>query len=138
MRPFEKWQQRLYSRAPLVGKLLRRQAVKALAQDGSPEAVKALTEVITHRDDEHLGFIALGALQQLAAQNSIEAQEALCRLVIDYDHTLAREVTITAQYAPCNLQQRALFYFLTEQWDRYEELDFDHTFLRRVYKSHCR
>jgi hypothetical protein len=59
MKQFEKWQQRLYSRAPLVGKLLRRKAVKALVQDGSPTAVKALTEGVTRRDDAHLGFIAL-------------------------------------------------------------------------------
>jgi hypothetical protein len=31
--------------------------------------------------------------------------------------------------------QRALFYFLTGQWEQYESLDFDHTLLRMVYEA---
>jgi hypothetical protein len=47
---------------------------------------------------------------------------------------MAREVARAAQYAPQEPQQRALFYFLTEQWDKYETLDFDQTLLRTAYE----
>jgi hypothetical protein len=62
-----------------------------------------------------------------------ESQEALCRIAIERDNELARAVAVSAGYAPREPLQRAVFYFLTEQWSKYEELDFDQSLLRSVH-----
>jgi hypothetical protein len=69
---------------------------------------------------------ALGELEE-------ETQQALCRLVVERDYPLAQEVAIAAGYTPQDEQQRALFFFMTEQWERYDGLDFDRQLLRAAY-----
>ena len=133
-RQLEKYQRRLYNRIPLIGGWLRRRAAQTLAQDSSPGAVQALAEAVTRSDDKGMRRIALEALQQLADRGSTEVQEALCSLVIKHDHPIAREIAVAAQYAPRDPRQRALFYFLTEQWEKYESLDFDQALLRATYE----
>ena len=64
-----------------------------------------------------------------------EAREAVCRLVIEKDHPIAQEAAIQGKYAPSDEYQRALFFFLTEQWDLYEDLDFDQRMLRTTYDA---
>ena len=125
----------LYSKMPLVGAGQRRKAAETLAQDGSPEAVRLLAEAITRSDDEQVYKIAIAALRQLAKQGSLEAQQELCRLVIEYNHPTAREIVLSEQYAPQGPNQQALFYFLTEQWEKYEQLDFDRSWLKVIYET---
>jgi HEAT repeat protein len=64
-----------------------------------------------------------------------EAREALCRFLIDQDHAIAREAALQGQYAPRDEYQRALFFFLTEQWERYDVLDFNRHLLSSLYAS---
>lgn len=66
---------------------------------------------------------------------NVDAREAVCRLVIERNARFAREAAVEAQYAPRDEYRRALFFFLTEQGDRYETLDFDRRFLRAAYES---
>ncbi|BAU65778.1 hypothetical protein STA3757_31690 [Stanieria sp. NIES-3757] len=61
-------------------------------------------------------------------------QDALCCLAIEQNHQLALEIALASQYAPREPSQRALFYFLTEQWDKYESLDFEHTYLQAAFE----
>ena len=211
-----KYQRQLYSRMPLIGGWLRRRAAQTLAQDSSPEAVRALAEAVTRSNDERVRGIALERIRHIDTQpcinavcavwaatrhpdltalltergwvasappdvkvlsalktkrlewvtegdadvveplaracedgdptiaeqarlalrqlKNLDAHEALCRLVIEYNHPLAREIAVTAQYAPRAPHQRALFYFLTGQWDKYESLDFDQTMLGTAYE----
>jgi WD40 repeat protein len=63
------------------------------------------------------------------------AQDELCRWVIDRDHPNAREIALEAGYTPLDPQRRALFFLLTDQWERYEALDFDASLLRAVYET---
>src|SRR5262249_28359117 len=67
--------------------------------------------------------------------NNSEAREALCRFLIDQDHAIAREAALQGQYAPRDEYQRALFFFLTEQWERYDALDFNRHLLSSIYAS---
>ncbi len=133
-RGLERYRRRLYSRVPVIGERLRRGAAGVLARDGTPGAVRMLAEAVTRSDDGRVRGIALNALRRLASRGCVEAREALCRLVIVRDHPWARKVALAAQYAPLDPHQRALFYFLTGQWDRYERLDFDQTLLRVAYQ----
>lgn len=63
------------------------------------------------------------------------AREALCDFVIDVDHPAAREIALEAGYLPDDAARRALFLFLTEQWARYDALDFDQRLLRAAYEG---
>lgn len=116
-----------------------------------PPEVKVLTALKVGRMDEATGgderfvepllaacedadpIIAARARQALLGLQEEEAREALCRLVIVRDDPRAREVALEADYYPEDEQQRALFFFLTEQWERYEGLDFDQRLLRTAY-----
>ncbi|MEW6138048.1 MAG: hypothetical protein AB1733_07425 [Thermodesulfobacteriota bacterium] len=63
-----------------------------------------------------------------------ENKDALCRVLIEHGLPLAQEVAIAHGCVPKEIRYRALFYFLTEQWDQYESLDFDMSFLSELYE----
>jgi WD40 repeat protein len=125
----------LDSRLPLIGSWLRRRALNELTQDGSAEAVQTLAGAVWRGPDPEGRAAALDALRQLARQDNRAAQEALCRFVIHHDHGPTRAEVLAAGYLPQEESQRALFYFLTGQWEEYEGLDFDHSLLRAVYEA---
>ncbi|MGH9855887.1 MAG: WD40 repeat domain-containing protein, partial [Blastocatellia bacterium] len=135
MRLLKKCRQQLHNATPLLGWWLRRRAIKMLARDGSLESIWMLEEAASGDSDEHTQVKIVAALRQLTAKGNIEAQEALCRLVIFHDLLPAQEAALAEQSAPCDASQRALFYFLTGQWEKYESLDFDHSFLRMAYET---
>ncbi len=108
---------------------LKNEKLEAITKDGV-EVVELLLQASKDNDPD-ISDRSILALQQL--KNS-EAQEFLCRLAIEQDHQIARHVTVAAQYIPRDPNQRALFYFLTEQWEKYEGLDFEHTMLETAYK----
>ncbi|MBN2005064.1 MAG: hypothetical protein JXA21_17020 [Anaerolineae bacterium] len=64
-----------------------------------------------------------------------ESHEALCRELIEKDIPLARAIVIEKGIAPEDRAARALFFFLTGQWDRYESLDFDRRLLCVAYAA---
>jgi len=97
--------------------------------------VNTLTEILIHSADSKVHRSIIRILTKIAEEGRLEAQEALCRLVIEYHHPLAREIVLAAQYAPRDPLQRALLYILTAQWDKYEQLDFDHHLLRTAYNA---
>lgn len=243
------YRRRLYSRAPLLGGLLRRRAASTLAQDGSDEAVEVLAEAILNSSDSRVREIALQGLLQndsmvatraladVAAQSGAEivsgaalsalrmrirgpraraiaevwaatrhtdlaallvehkwiapspldltvltalkvgqvdivesgtaqiveplmqacqdgdpeiseraywalrnlrdegAQDALCRFYIEHDSVIAHDAVLDAGYALRDEQQRAVFLFLSAQWERYDLLDYDRRFLRTAYAT---
>ncbi len=91
--------------------------------------IKSLVEAC-HDADEEIRFNAAKCLRHLHHQ---KAREALCQYSIEHDDPVVHEIVKAAQYAPRNPAQRALFYFLTEQWDKYEHLDFDQRLLKTLY-----
>jgi len=46
-----------------------------------------------------------------------------------------REMVVRAGYAPADEGKRAVFFFVTEQWERYEGLDFDGRLLAAAYET---
>src|SRR5258708_17919098 len=61
---------RLQNRWPLFGAWVRRSAIRALADDGSAEAIHTLTDGIMHSPHELLQADALPALWKLAHQQN--------------------------------------------------------------------
>jgi hypothetical protein len=96
---------------------------------GGEEVVEPLVQACADRDPD----IGARARQALPHLENEDAQEAFCRLLVERDHPVAREAAIVAGYLPRDEQQRALFLFLTEQWERYDDLDFDRQLLRAAY-----
>jgi hypothetical protein len=97
---------------------------------GQAEVVEPLVQACDDADPT----IAGRARQALPNLRSKAAQEALCRLLIERDHPAAQEAALAAGYVPEDEHQRALFLFLTEQWERYDGLDFDRQLLRTSYE----
>ncbi|MEI6044823.1 MAG: DUF1257 domain-containing protein [Chloroflexota bacterium] len=79
--------------------------------------------------------IATAARQTLTQLKKPAAQQALCNLVIEQGLSLAQQIALEAGYVPSEVYRRVLFFFLTEQWERYETLDFDHSLLRAAYET---
>ena len=63
---------------------------------GGAEIVEPLLKAFSDADSENTN----GASQCAIALKKLEAQEMLCRLVIEQDNQIARQVAINAQYAP--------------------------------------
>jgi len=134
-RQLEKYRQQLRSQMPLIGGWLKDQALKTLVEDGSAPAIRLLEDAALDGAEQTLRAAALEALEQLAKDSNVPAREALCRMVLHHDHAAAREIVLAARYVPHDESYRALFYFLTDQWNAYEQLDFDHQLLRTVYET---
>jgi WD40 repeat protein len=133
-RDLERCRRRLSSRWPLLGGWLRRRAATALARDGSPAAVGLLADAVL-QGDVGLRELALGALARRAGEGCGEAREALCRLAVHHADAGACAAALAGGHAPREPGPRALFYFLTAQWERYEALDFDRGLLRAAYRA---
>src|SRR5262245_45803175 len=115
----EKYRQQLRNRPAMFGGWLQNHALKALAEDDSAEAMRALAEAVSEADDGVLAATALELLRERAADGNVAAREALCRLVIHHDDPHARKIVLAAGYVPHEESNRALFYFLTERWEEY-------------------
>jgi hypothetical protein len=102
-----------------------------LAEKARPDGVPVLLEACADADAE----IQTRARSALRALRASEAQEALCRAVIEQDQPLAKQICFECGYLPAQPEQRALFLFITEQWDKYESLDFDQRLLNAVYET---
>lgn len=98
---------------------------------GRAGVVEPLVQAAEDRDAELAGR----AKQMLPQLCEPAAQEALCRLVIERERPVAAEAAAAVGFAPHDPGQRALFFFLTEQWERYDNLDFDRRLLRVVYQG---
>lgn len=98
--------------------------------NGSEEIVEPLLNAFQDKDSE----VANRASECAVSLKNLEVQEKLCRLVIEKDNQIASQVAIEAQYAPQEPKDRALFYLLTEQWDKYENLDFNQALLQKAHE----
>src|SRR5262249_12957170 len=126
----EKIERRIESRALLIGPWLRRRAIRELARQGTPRACRMLARTVAYNADHDTRHQAFVCLRDLARMGKKPAREAMCRLVINSDYGPAREEVLAGGYQPEEEIHRALFFFMTGQWEAYEALDFDHHMLR--------
>lgn len=102
-----------------------------LIRNGAADVV----EPLVYACDEFDADISSRARQLLTQLSHKEAKEALCRFVIEHENPTALEAALTTGYLPRDPTQRALFLFVTEQWEQYETLDFDHSLLSSAHRS---
>jgi hypothetical protein len=79
--------------------------------------------------------VARTAKKLLGELTKKDAQQAVCRAVIEQDLPFVTAAALKAGYLPNTAPEKALFYFVTEQWDKYEGLDFDHRLLKTAYAT---
>lgn len=79
--------------------------------------------------------IAAGAWTLLRTLSDPLAREAVCHLFLEQNDEQARAIAVEAGYLPRDEGRRALFLFLTEQWERYEVLDFDRRLLTAAHEA---
>jgi WD40 repeat protein len=101
------------------------------AEKVDPRGLPYLFEAANDPDE----IIRGNASKALADLKDPETRESLCLLVIDKDDPRAREIAIANGYTPKTPELRALFYFLTRQWQAYDGLDFDQGMMRAIFEA---
>jgi len=109
------------------------QIIQAI-QEGTFESLHNLVLYYSKYQD-HERSLLFSLLERMAEQGSRPAQDAICELFIEMEDTHAREVARDKAYAPQDNIQRALFYFLSDQWSEYETLDFNSALLCSAYET---
>lgn len=107
------------------------QNIEKLVQrfDLKPDEVEhALQEISDFGED------ADDYLQELKNLHNPQTIEMLCQFALDTRYPIARQIVLQAGYAPRGLHRRAIFYYLTEQWPKYEELDPHRELLSKAYE----
>lgn len=64
-----------------------------------------------------------------------ELQEEVCRLCSEEKNQKALQIANQAGYAPQDPSQAALFYYMTEQWEKYTKIDPQQKLLENIYYS---
>ena len=110
-------------------------ALKSERLDKIPEGGAVLFTLLLQASKDKDATIAAQAQLALQQLKHPEARETLCQLLIEQDEPIALKAAIASGYTPHKPSQRALFYFLTEQWDEYNALDFERTLLETAYRT---
>lgn len=108
-------------------------ALKLGKLDILTDAGSEIIEPLLQADQDPDSVISQNAREALQKLKNPAAQEELCRLVLEKQDETAQKIAVAAGYTPDNPQAQALFYFLTEQWDKYVSSDPEQTFLEQAY-----
>jgi WD40 repeat protein len=98
---------------------------------GKANIVEPLVEACSDTDP----VIAERAWQVIRRLEDEESKEAMCRMALEQGNPVAYDVVIEAEYLPQDERLRALFFFMSEQWERYDLLDFERHLLRMAYAA---
>lgn len=74
-------------------------------------------------------------LQLLEKITDKSVQEEVCRQIMQRNHSSAQKVAVEQGWLPLELPERALFFLLTEQWAKYDRLDFDQRLVQGIYQN---
>jgi WD40 repeat protein len=142
----ESWAQ---ERSPLLTEILLKSGYIA----SEPAALKVLTALKNRRSEKIPEYGEEAIVPLLKATDDADREivdaalnllretadpgwrESVCNVFINTDYPFAREAVIAAGYEPKDVDKRAIFYFLTDQYERYEGMDFDHSMLRTAYET---
>lgn len=102
-----------------------------LAKNCPPNWIPDLLRVC-HDSDPQIREQAITAASTL---NQADAQSALCELFITTNDSLLTQILQKAHYLPQDIEKRVLIFFLSMQWQCYEELDFDQQIMRTIYRA---
>lgn len=117
--------------------------VSATLPGSSPAGVERLVERYpAFRDDERRlaldRLAALAAAGEEAGPAAEAAAQAVPLIFVEHEDPQARQIARQHNLRPRDPRQRALFFFLAEDWPAYRDLDFDHSLLVASYESGSR
>lgn len=126
-------QARCKARSPLKVRLLVALLTGQVttAQETGPRGVPILFDAALDPNPN----IRQNAEKALANLSDPNTREALCMRVVDEEDARAREIALANGYVPHAPEKRALFTFLTGQWQAYDDLDFDQSMMRAIYEA---
>ena len=120
---------RLLATAPQIGMGNWARIASALEQsENLPGLVDAYPSFTTEERQ-----LILACLEDLAQEGSQPARETISRLFIYHDNSTARQLALSNGYLPEDPEQRALFFFLAEDWKAYDTLDFNQSLIANAY-----
>jgi len=125
--------QGLYSRLPVLGPARRAAAIRALAAEGTATAIDRLIEAAVSHPEPADRKGCFDALAALGRDGNPLARDAILSLAVQRDYAAAIDLALAEDWVPRDPRQRALFFFVTAQWPRYDDADFDHTLIRSAY-----
>jgi WD40 repeat protein len=129
----ESVRERILARAADAGWESWAEVVSGLAS-GQPEPLVALISRFDGLAERERALLIDG-LRRLAKAANPAAQSALAEICMASEDPRACAAVLENGYAPQDPTRRALFYFLTGQWDLYERLDFNHTLITAAFES---
>jgi WD40 repeat protein len=86
----------------------------AAMNDKDPQIVKSANHSLTHLKDKSI-------------------IDSLCKRWIENSSKLLENIIREGGYEPEEASDKALFYFLMDEWQKYEDLDFDQSLLSKAY-----
>jgi len=104
-------------------------AIKRMGIEVIEIVINALNDI-----DNDISSCAVDFLGDLEDQESIEI---LCGYLLGNENKKIRTICINKEYQPQNEDKKALFYFITEQFDKFEILDFqeEYPLLIKAYNN---
>lgn len=104
--------------------------LEVLLKNEAVETIKPLLHALQYDKS----VIAKRAERVLRSYKQPVVHAAICRSAMEMNNLLAHSIAIATGYNLPDAGERALFYFLTRQWAKYESLDFDSHLLSVTYK----
>lgn len=98
---------------------------------GGVEVLDFLLAALNDRDTQ----VATMAASCVSALENRVVIDELCRRWVENPNPQLESIIRKGNYAPDEVSSRALFYFLLGEWQKYEDLDFDHSLLAKAYQS---
>ncbi|MGY6529527.1 MAG: hypothetical protein ACXITR_06320 [Cyanobacterium sp.] len=100
-----------------------------LEEENKTTVVEILLELLKDKEGEIRGR----AREWLTSLSDEDLQAHVCRLASEENNQDALDIAIEVNYRPLEPSQSALFYYFTQQWERYREIDPDYHLLEEVY-----
>ncbi|HEX2980615.1 MAG TPA: WD40 repeat domain-containing protein [Anaerolineaceae bacterium] len=110
------------------------QVVRAIIDDEAA-AWDNLVEKLPLFQNESVRALFFSAVGEMAQQKHELALRSLFRLFLEKEYLPSRDAALSTGVLPSNPEERALFLLLTGQWERFESLDFDLSYLSAAYES---
>lgn len=104
---------------------------QGIFQEKHSEIIPILLEILKDKDKD----IQNTAREWLVSLSDSQLQAQVCKLASEENNQDALNIAISANYHPIEPSESALFYYFTQQWERYQEVDPHYQLLEEVYYS---
>jgi WD40 repeat protein len=108
--------------------------IATAVQNFSVEASVRLVEQYSGFTEKEKQLL-LRLLDEKTGQASEIAGDTLCKLFIYHEETAGAQIAARKKFLPRDQQLRAIFLFLCERWDEYQQVDFNQALISAAYET---